>query len=272
MQTSSRARSLRSLLVVRIRRLLLPTPPCALSPLSGYFTASSDLESDGPRRREAIGCSAQAAFRSGDFQALEKLFAKYPANYFDPADGESDRYSIQVGLDNLFEYGKMSTQEIAVNVATWRRQYPNSIFPVIIEASAFSDWGWMARGHGYATAITQQQMQMFAYRNAMAEGALEDIQVRSEAEPLWHMLWINVMLDLGESRGVTRRAYDDAISQFPDFLPLYRAEMRALMPRWGGSYEQVKDPDRGCCLQPGFRSGRANVLTAVLGLRLARGR
>ena len=231
----------RSTVIVQIRRLLLPTPQCVRSRIAGNVTNSADLKTDGPKRREAIGCSAQAAFRSGDFQALEKLFGKYPANYFDPADGGSDRYSIQVGLDDLFLYGGMSSEEILVSLASWRRQYPDSVLPAIIEASAFTDWGWTARGHGYATSITQQQMQMFEYRIAMAEGVLEDIRARSEEEPLWYTLYVNVMLDLGQTKGEIRSVFDDGIYRFPDFLPLYRAVLRAFMPRWGGSYEKVNE-------------------------------
>jgi hypothetical protein len=229
----------RSMLVVRIRRLLLPTPPCVRSSLPGFFTKPGDLKSDGPKQRETIGCTAQVAFRAGDFQALENLFAKYPPDYADPADGGSDRYSIQVGLDNLFQFGGLSSEEILVNLASWRRQYPDSILPAIMEASAFTDWGWMARGHGYATSIAQQQMQIFDYRNAMAEGVLEDIRARGEQEPLWYTLDVNVMLDLGDTQGEIRSAFNDGIAKYPNFLPLYRAEMRALMPRWGGSYEKV---------------------------------
>lgn len=231
----------RSMLVVQVRRLFLPTPQCVRSPVPGYATNASDLKSDGPKSREVIGCSAQAAFRSGDFRALENLFARYPPKYSDPADGGSDHSSIQAGLDDLFQYGKMSPEEILVSLASWRRQFPQSIFPAIIEASAFCDWGWAARGHGYAASITQQQMQMFAYRNAMADGVLDDIRARSDREPLWYTLRINVMLCLGETRGVIRNVFDEGISRFPNFLPLYRAEMRDLMPRWGGSYERVNE-------------------------------
>jgi membrane associated rhomboid family serine protease len=229
----------RSMMIARIRRLLLPTPQCVQSSVPGYFTNSGDLKSDGPKRREAIGCSAQAAFRSGDFRALENLFAIYSAGYADPADGGSDRYSIQVGLDNLFQYGGLPTEEILVSVASWRRQYPDSVLPAIIEASAFTDWAWTARGHGYATSITQQQMQIFEYRNAMAEGVLDDIRARSSKEPLWYTLSVNVMLDLGKTRGEIKSTFEDGTSRFPNFLPLYGAEIRAFMPRWGGSYEKV---------------------------------
>jgi membrane associated rhomboid family serine protease len=231
----------RSTVIVQIRRLLLPPPQCVRSPTAGNVTNSTDLKTDGPKRRETIGCSAQAAFRSGDFQALEKLFGKYPADYFDPADGGSDRYSIQVGLDDLFLYGGISSEEILVSVASWRRQYPDSILPAIIEASAFTDWGWTARGHGYAPSITQQQMQMFEYRNAMAEEVLENIRARSEKEPLWYTLYVNIKLDLGQTRGEIKSVFDDGIYRFPDFLPLYRAVLRAFMPRWGGSYEKVNE-------------------------------
>jgi hypothetical protein len=231
----------RSLLVTRVRQMLLPTPACVQSPERGLFTSSSDLDTDGPKRRETIACLAQTAFRLGDFRALEDLFTKYPASYSDPADGGSDRYSLLVGLDNLFQYGGMSPEEIFVSIASWRRQYPHSILPAIVEASAFTDWGWMARGHGYATSISQQLMQVFEYRNAMAEAVLEDIRDRSEEEPLWYTLAVDVRLDLGETLGEIRSVFDDGIRKFPNFLPLYRAALRALMPRWGGSYEKVNE-------------------------------
>jgi hypothetical protein len=110
-------------------------------------------------------------------------------------------------------------KRLLVSLARWRHQYPNSLLPAIIEASAFTDWGWMARGYGYAPSITQQQMQMFRYRNAMTEVVLEDIRARSEQEPLWYTLCVNVRLDLGETRGEIKSAFDDGISRFPDFLP-----------------------------------------------------
>ena len=229
----------RSTLVARVRRTLLPTPACVRSPLHGHSTNAGDLATDGPKRRESIGCVAQSAFRSGDFDALEGLFTKYPAGYSDPADGGSDRYSLLAGLDDLFEYGGMPIDESLIGIAGWRRRYPHSILPAIVEASAFSDWGWLARGTGYAASVTQQQLQAFAHRNAMAEGVLEDIRDRSEDEPLWYVLAVNVRLNLGETQGDIRSAFDDGIGKFPDFLPLYRAVLRTLMPRWGGSFEKV---------------------------------
>jgi hypothetical protein len=232
---------LRSELVTRVRSIFLPAPACVRSPTPGRSTGPHDLDSDGPKRRESLGCAAQAAFRSGKFQALEDLFAKYPPEYLDPADGGSDRYSIQIGIDDLVDYGGVPPEEILVSLASWRHQYPHSILPRIIEASAFTDWGWAARGHGYATSITPQQMQVFEYRNDMAEGVLEDIKESSEEEPLWYVLAINVKLDLGETKGEIRSVFDDGIRKFPGFLPLYRTDMRTLMPRWGGSYEKVND-------------------------------
>jgi membrane associated rhomboid family serine protease len=231
----------RSVMVARIRRAFSPNPPCVRSPLEPHATGSRDLDGDGPKHRESIACSAQAAFHTGDFRTLEQLFAKYPAAYSDPADGGADRYSILAGLDDLFQYGRIGPEETLVSLATWRHQYPDSIFPIIVEAAALSDWGWAARGYGFATSISQQQLQVFEYRNAMAEGALEDVEARSENDPLWYVLAVNVKMDLGETRGEIKRIFEDGIGKFPNFLPLYRAELRALMPRWGGSYEMVNE-------------------------------
>jgi hypothetical protein len=231
----------RSALVSRVRRTLFPAPACVRSQLLGFSTSPADLNGDGPKHRELIACSAQAAFRLGDFRALEESFTKYSPEYADPADGGSDRYAIEAGLENLFRYGGLSPPEILAAVASWRHQYPKSVLPDVIEASAFVEWGWMARGNGYATSVTQQQMMLFEYRNAMAEGVLEDIESRSVEEPLWYTLSVQVRLNLSKTRGDVRGAFDDGIAKFPNFFPLYRAEMRALMPRWGGSYQKVDD-------------------------------
>jgi len=225
---------------VRIRSWLLPTSSCVRSPITGS-TKDTDSSADGPKHREEIGCAAQRAFRSGDFDALERLFAMYPAGYADPLDGGSDRHAIQAGLDDLFEYGNIAAEEMFINMARWRRLYPDSVLPGVIEAAALTDWGWAARGHGYATSISPQQMQLFAYRNYMAEGLLEDTRGRGEHEPLWYAQFVTVKLDINDTRGEIESLFDEGMEKFPHFLPLYRAELRVLMPRWGGSYQKVDE-------------------------------
>jgi len=57
----------------------------------------------------------------------------------------------------------------------------------------------------------------------------------------WRLLYVNIKLNLGQTRGEIKSVFDDGIYRFPDFLPLYRAVLRAFMPRWGGSYEKVNE-------------------------------
>jgi hypothetical protein len=188
-----------------------------------------------------IECSAQRAFLTQDFSGLETLWHRYPADDIDPIDGATRHASAITGLNDLFEYGQVRLSDALAALANWRRQYPQSVIPDLVEASLFQDWAWSARGTGFAKDTAQQQWQLFHVRSIMAGAALEDAQIRGASDPLWFVLRLSVALDLSEDRDAQARLFDTAIARYPNYVPLLTTRLRILMPRWNGSYDDVEN-------------------------------
>src|SRR6185437_6949673 len=116
---------------------------------------------------------------------------------------------------------------------------PGSPLPSLIEAAAFEDWAWAARGHGDVNSVSGAGWLWFAARVEMAAASLREAPPSAESTPLWYELSFEVGVD--QARGLTalRGIFDAGAARFPDYLPLYRQMVRALMPRWFGSYQKV---------------------------------
>ena len=226
-------------LAVRIRALFARRPPCVQWPLAyGPRVAPADAPGDGPAMREQAGCRAQQLFMSGDYATLDAWMTQATRSLADLPDGSSTLSGIVSGLDALMSYGGLDLRALLGRTADWRRAVPGSVQAELIESMVFENWAWGARGHGSANEVTQQSWILFAHRTEMAAAGLRD--VRSAAgNPLWYQLSINVGLDQGHDEGALQAIFTRGAAGFPNYWPLYRSMLRALMPRWGGSYLKV---------------------------------
>jgi hypothetical protein len=142
-------------------------------------------------------------------------------------------------LDSLIYFGQFDLPTLLTRTANWRRAVPGSVNADLVEVMIFENWAWGARGHGGANEVSQQSWQQFNHRIEMAAAGLRDLTPRAADQPLWFQLSLNVGLDQSQGADALRAIFDKGVSRFAAYGPMYRAMLRALMPRWGGSYEQV---------------------------------
>ena len=230
-----------SFLVTKFRRFFTgQTWRCVSAP---HFyeapVADSDDKTDGPAVRQALGCQAQQLFLSGDFVRLESLMNQYAQKTEDLPDGSSHFEGLVGGLVDLVGSDSLTADSAFGYTADWRRRVKGSVFADLIEAMAFSEWAYAARGNGYANTVSSQNWIIFAYRTEMAAAALADVANRAVNNPLWYTLSLDVGLDQSKDREQLRAIFDRGVKAAPHYRPLYRRMLRILMPRWGGSYEDV---------------------------------
>ena len=103
----------------------------------------------------------------------------------------------------------------------------------------FTEWAWSARGHGFANSISSQNMVLYSFRTEMAAAALDDVRDGASNNPLWYSLSLKVGLDQAKDREKLQAIFDRGWLKVPNYRPLYRGMLRILMPRWGGSYDDV---------------------------------
>jgi len=230
-----------SLLVTKVRRFFTgQTWRCVSAP---HFyeppVADSDDKADGPAVRNAMGCRAQQLLLSGDFERLESLMNQYAEKSEDLPDGSSHFEGLVGGLVDLLGSRSLTAESAFGYTADWRRRVRGSVFAELIEAMAFSEWAYAARGSGYANTVSSQAWRTFAYRTEMASAALADVANRAANYPLWYSLSLDVGLDQSKDKEQLRAIFDQGVKIAPNYRPLYRRMLRILMPRWGGSYEDV---------------------------------
>lgn len=201
--------------------------------------SSSDMASDGPARRAALGCQAQHLFLTRDFRSLEGALETARRHPNDLIDGRSSYEAMFGGLEDLIYYGGMKEDDVFVRLADWRRVVPGSVEADLAEASAYVAWAYNARGNGYAGTVTAQNQMIFLHRIAIADAALAAMKSRGAGYVRWYAQSINVNL-LGNGKEEDRRAlFDKGHALYPDDIDLDARLLHALMPRWGGSFEKV---------------------------------
>jgi hypothetical protein len=73
----------------------------------------------------------------------------------------------------------------------------------------------------------------------MAAAGLRDLSQQGPHQPLWYVLSLDVGLDQSLDANALRGIFDRGATRFPGYRTLDRSMLRALMPRWGGSYMRV---------------------------------
>ena len=226
--------------VLRLRHMFGGSGACVDPPTwTGRVVKRQDQQSDGPAQRHAIQCTAQLAFRARDFTALESLLKIYPPADADPIEGVTRHGSMYSGLGDWFQYGNIDVNNTLAAIADWKHQYPESIAPALVESNMFISTAWAARGGGYAKEVSQRQWQVFGARLTMARAALDDVRQQAGEDPHWYVLRLIVGKGMSDSRSDMGRTYSTGVGHFPRYLPLASAWLNNLMPRWGGSFEEV---------------------------------
>src|SRR6185312_15254676 len=209
-------------------------------PLYSLPMGRNELQTDYPVLANRIACAAQRAFERGDFATLDAMFRGKNVIGDLPSGGSTYGAAVS-GLDDLIEYGGMQITDLLRLTADWRDVRPDSPLPGVMEAMIFEDWAWSARGTGAANSVSTQAWAVFAARTEMAAVSLRQSASQGRSTPLWYWLSISIGLDQSLTSDQLRAIFDEGSARVPGYLPLYRAMLRVLMPRWGGSYQKVDE-------------------------------
>jgi hypothetical protein len=212
---------------------------CVEAPEWGTPTLGGDSKTDGPAMTHAAGCLAQQLFAFGDYAELDSRLQKALHHLHDLPDGTSTLAGLTSGLDNLFTYGGGDPRQLLTLTSDWRRTVPGSIEPDLAESMIYEAWAWRARGTGSFDSVSAEGWWWFRHRSALAAAGLEELTSRATQNPSWYVDSIHVGLDRNLDKEELRAIFDAGVKQAPGYLPLYRAMLRSLMPRWGGSARQI---------------------------------
>ena len=212
--------------------------PSSSPPLPAGMVPGSVVPTDGPGALFAIGWKAQGAYGSGQFAKLDALIEtlSQPDQLTD--DGMPRLQGVYDGLWN-FLYAWKDWQTELDKIAQWRKEFPDSYGPELVEAILWRAWAWQTRGEGSAATVTPEGWKLFTAKISRANEVLEHSKNRASRSPLWYQLRLGIARDAGWDHERYRALFDEATQEFPWYVPLYLWTANYLSPKWGGSYEAV---------------------------------
>jgi hypothetical protein len=120
-----------------------------------------------------------------------------------------------------------------------KKKFPRKPFVALAEAQYWIAYAADARGGGFADSVTPQGWKLFKERLQKAEQVLIDSKSYASGFPTWYdqMTLVEFLLD--------RPAHDQAVifqeglTRYKGYYPLYFNMVDDMSPKWGGSWEAV---------------------------------
>lgn len=167
-----------------------------------------------------------------DFSALEKIAADLRTSR------SPDPLRPHRGLTRFYDALGGSAEETTQlsRLREWSSKRPRSITAQVALADALVAAGWRRRGPGFASMVTDVGWTELRRLLEEAATALTPPRAGIESDPVYWQLAISLAHDhgTGDARALARRA----LALHPDG-DIGMAEMRRLLPRWGGSPQAV---------------------------------
>jgi hypothetical protein len=119
-------------------------------------------------------------------------------------------------------------------LARWAAERPQSVTARIAAAESYINWGWAARGHGYANTVKDQGWAAMETRVAQAKTILTGAGSLGEKCPFWFESMQHVALIEGWDKARARALLAQAVAFEPTYYHYYREYANFILPKWYG--------------------------------------
>lgn len=179
-------------------------------------------------------------FAKGDFDRLEKMEQRLRDLRGRNKYGYWEQEYFPTGIHTGYAHVTRNSERWHKLLDAWEKAHPDSIYPLIIRAQRLVRDGWEARGDGFADSVTKQGWKVFREKLQLAEEQLKKAEALEENDAYLYAVWIEVALGLGASKPERMKLVEAAKDIDPDFYAPYEKMQFSLMPRWGGSSEEIE--------------------------------
>jgi hypothetical protein len=189
---------------------------------------------------EKLQRMARKALRSERFDELDFMAQELRKVKPRFKDGEwmSARFYDSLALWSKSSESEWSNRFEVVN--RWVKAKPDSVAAQIVLARTYFEYGWHARGGGYAGTVTSDGWAFFLERLQQARLILENIDPAKRNDPEWYRLMLMVLAD-SSNMAAYNRYLKEALAQEPDYDWYYKLTALFSLPRWyGQSNDWVK--------------------------------
>jgi hypothetical protein len=211
---------------------LLPQKPSPTDSKVQPNKSTSDNSSD-----KQITADSSRLLKQEKFDELEKMALTSRINRERLPGGYWKLNAIQEGLaqPNLGQNASDHEWEVHLSrLEKWKASIPDSITARIALAESWVNFGWSARGDGYAKTVSDENWRLFHERTHKGYVELTSCHDMGEHWPEWYV----AMLQVGFAEGWERRKYDQIFEAGfkvePTYFHLQREKLNYLLPQWYG--------------------------------------
>ncbi|MGE3174785.1 MAG: DUF4034 domain-containing protein [Planctomycetota bacterium] len=126
-------------------------------------------------------------------------------------------------------------------IDAWCAERPKSAAAWIASGQRHIQQAWEARGGGPGTLVTEAGQARFTEHLQQAERDLGTAQRIDPTQPFAAARAIRAGLGLARDLDALRARYRAAVTASPNYVAAREALLFCLMPRWGGSFEQMSE-------------------------------
>lgn len=130
--------------------------------------------------------------------------------------------------------------QIEAATETYLREHPDSPAAVVAHARMLVSHAWAWRGSGWGRDLNDSQRDGFDTYLKRARGVLDQYRETGSGDPEWFSLEIQVMNGLNADKAAILALAREALDHEPTYQPLDYAASNALLPKWGGSADLLR--------------------------------
>lgn len=191
--------------------------------------------------QEAIQDQAKELMRKSDLPNLDRIAAGYRETRETTPAGFSKLSLFYNGLERIGVDGRDKAWGAALDDSEiWLKNHPRSPSAVIINAKLLVKYAWARRGNGMADQVTKWNARHFEDLVEQARQVLDDNKTVGQLDPEWYALRISVANWQGVNRYEILKQATLAAQLEPYYDPIHYAAVYAMLPKWGGTTELVK--------------------------------
>jgi hypothetical protein len=198
------------------------------------------------RTEDPLAADAEEAMWYGDFDALEKLYARAQAtSEVNPVNGRSAVGSVRAGMSSAFKYGELDDfyfRELERLTARWAQERPRSALARLLYARALYARAWHVRGGGYWRTVPEPAKAEFQQLIGRAQKQITDHVELLAADTTMHLYLVMIGRSASWPLAQLRAVVEDGVARSNrDELELYEELVFSMLPKWGGDADMLAD-------------------------------
>jgi hypothetical protein len=176
----------------------------------------------------------RAAIKQGDYATASKICAEVLAA------SRVQAWDFQPFTSFLPAIADLNDPAYAAHLNDWVAQDGKDAMPLLVRARYYRDFAWFRRGGEFSDKVAADRMRDF---NQLMHKALDDAEAALQIDgnnPYSYYLRLGILHAFGLSRDLAP-AFLAAIAKYPAYYSLYSITLNTLVPKWGGTIEDMYD-------------------------------